>query len=488
MVKIRLTYIFSIISMIFLITILFFIQKRESKLVIKEEEIEKVPFEEEIIEGKKEKESFMGVYVKGEKIGYVETKEIPKIDGYEINQRMVIEVIMLGEKKVVSAQTIVNTDKDFRLRNFDFILNSPDQKISLKGERIGTKLKIYYKDREEEIELGETAFLPVTLEAFLKEKEIKKGEKISFKMFDPSVKQVADAILFYKGEEKIDYKNKKIKASLYEYEFAGITQRIYIKDGEIIKEELPFDMVLLKEDKREAIKISEKPIDLLFKYAVKPTGKKINLNAKRILYTISNINPEILDLEFGNQKLMEKGNDYAIVEVKKPEIEFVKEINLSEDLKKYLGSSLFVQPDNKEIRDSAKKWAKGEDFTQKSKILLYKVYNYLSKEPSVTIPSAIEVLNSKKGDCNEHSILYASLLRSIEIPCEIVVGLIYQEGFFWYHAWNVVYLNKWIFVDPTYSEFPASPLHIMLKIGEIEKQAEIAPIVGKIKIEVLEID
>ena len=489
MVKIRLTYILSTISIIFLFIILFFIQKRESKLVIKEEEFEKIPIEEEeIIEGKKEKESFMSVYVKGEKIGYVETKEIPKIDGYEINQRMVIEVIMLGQKKVVSAQTVVNTDREFRLRNFDFILNSPDQKMNLKGERIGTKLKIYYKDREEEIELGETAFLPVTLEAFLKEKEIKKGEKISFKMFDPSVKQVADAILFYKGEEKIAYKNKKIKVSVYEYEFAGITQRIYIKDGEIIKEELPFDMVLLKEDKEEAIKISEKPIDLLFKYAVKPIGKKINLNAKRILYKISNINLKNLDLEFGNQKLIEKGEDYAVVEVKKPEIEIVKEININEDLKKYLGSSLFIQPDEKEIRDSAIKWAKGEDFTQKSKNLLYKVYNYLSKEPSVTIPSAIEVLNSKKGDCNEHSILYASLLRAIGIPCEIVVGLIYQEGFFWYHAWNAIYLNKWIFVDPTYSEFPASPLHIMLKIGEIEKQAEIAPIVGKIKIEVLEVE
>ncbi|MEO0275626.1 MAG: transglutaminase domain-containing protein, partial [candidate division WOR-3 bacterium] len=359
--------------------------------------------------------------------------------------------------------------------------------MKLKGEIIGTKLKLYYKERVEEIELGEVAFLPVTLEAFLKEKKIKEGEKISFRMFDPSVKQVADAILFYKGKEKIDYKNKKIETDVYEYEFAGIKQRIYLKDNEIIKEELPFDMVLLKEEKNEAIKISEKPIDILFKYAVKPKGKKVSLMANKIIYKLSNIDPSILDLEFGNQRLIEKGKDYAIIEVEKPQIEEVKELIINEELKDYLKPTLFIQSDNEEIRDSALKWAKGENYTQKSKNLMHKVFTYLSKEASVTIPSAIEVLHNKKGDCNEHSILYTSLLRAIGIPSEIVVGLIYQEGYFWYHAWNAVYLNKWVFVDPTYFEFPASCLHIMLKMGEIEKQAEVAGIVGKIEIEVIEI-
>ena len=487
MVRIRLTYIISGVSFFLLLLILFFIQKRESKLIIKEEEIEKIPLEEEIIEGKKVKEYWMGVYIRDEKIGYVETREVEKPFGFEINQRMVIQAIMLGEKKRISAQTIVNTDKDFRLKDFDFFLFSPDQEMKLKGERIGTKLKLYYEERFEEIELGEVAFLPVTLEAFLKEKKIKEGERITFRMFDPSVKQVADAILFYKGKEKINYKGKKIDTQVYEYEFAGIKQRIYIKDNEIIKEELPFDMVLLKEKKEEAVRISEKPIDILFKYAVKPKGKKISLNAKEIVYKISNIDPSILDLEFGNQKLIEKGKDYAIIKVERPLLEDVREIKIDEELKKYLKSTLFIQSDNKEIRDSAIRWAKGEDYTKKSKSLMQKVFTYLSKEACVTIPSAIEVLRNKKGDCNEHSILYASLLRAIGIPSEIVVGLIYQEGYFWYHAWNAIYLNKWIFVDPTYFEFPASCLHIMLKTGEIEKQAEVAGIVGKIEIEVIEI-
>lgn len=488
MVRFKSTYIISIISIILLITILFIIQKRETKITIFPEELEKIPGEEEIISPEKIKIEWMGVYLRNEKIGYVETKVIEKQKGFEINQRMFIQVIMLGEKKTVTAQTIVNTDKNYRLKDFDFFLISPDQKIKLKGERKGKKLILSFRERKEEIDLGETAFLPVTLEAFLKEKKLKEGEKLTFRMFDPSVKQVSDATLWYKGKEKILFKKEEVEADVYEYIFAGISQRIFIKEGEIIKEELPFDMVLLKETQEEAIKLGEKPIDLLFKYAIKPEGKNLKIGAKRVIYKLSNINIDNLDLEFANQKLLNKGDDYAVIEVIKPEIKEINRLNLDDKLKEFLKPSLFMQCENPEIIDTAKKWAYGKSLTEKARNLLNKVFNYLSKEPSVTIPSALDVLHDKKGDCNEHSILYATLLRAIKIPSQIVVGLIYQEGYFWYHAWTAVYLGEWIFTDPTYAEFPASPLHIMLKLGEIEKQAEVAPIVGRIKIEVIEVE
>lgn len=488
MVKVRLTYIFSAISFILLVVILFFIQKREAHVTISPRELEKIPGEEEILGPQKTEVSWMGVYLRGEKIGYIETKEIEKPGGFEISQRMFIQVIMLGEKKGVTAQTIVNTDKDFRLKTFDFFLISPDSKMKLKGQRKGTKLILSYGDRKETVELGETAFLPVTLEAFLKDKKIKEGEKLAFKMFDPSVKQVADATLYYKGKEKIELKDREIETDVYEYEFAGITQKIFMKNSEIVREEIPFDMVLVKESREEASKLGEKPIDLLFKYAVKPKGSGVKLDAKRVVYRLSNINPDVLDLEFDGQKVVQKGEDYAVIEVKKASLMGVDKININENLKKFLNPTLFIQCENPEVIDTARKWAKGKNITMKAENLLYKVFNYLAKEPSVTIPSAIDVLHSRKGDCNEHSILYATLLRAIGIPSQIAVGLIYQEGYFWYHAWNAVYLDKWIFADPTYAEFPASPLHIMLKLGEIEKQAEVAPIVGKIEIEILEID
>jgi len=76
-------------------------------------------------------------------------------------------------------------------------------------------------------------------------------------------------------------------------------------------------MVLIKETREEAAKLGEKPVDLLFKYAVKPMGKRIKSGAKKVVYRLSNINPEVLDLEFAGQKLIQKGENYAVIEVKK---------------------------------------------------------------------------------------------------------------------------------------------------------------------------
>ena len=52
----------------------------------------------------------------------------------------------------------------------------------------------------------------------------------------------------------------------------------------------------------------------------------------------------------------------------------------------------------------------------------------LDKKPTVSLPSALEVLRTKVGDCNEHTALYVAMARSIGIPARIAVGLTYVRG------------------------------------------------------------
>ncbi|MEO0075502.1 MAG: transglutaminase-like domain-containing protein, partial [candidate division WOR-3 bacterium] len=89
------------------------------------------------------------------------------------------------------------------------------------------------------------------------------------------------------------------------------------------------------------------------------------------------------------------------------------------------------------------------------------------------------------GDCNEHAILYAALCRAIGIPCQICVGLVYVDNFFYYHAWNKVYLDKWISVDATFNQFPADATHIKFAEGELAEQATVLKIADKLKIRVI---
>src|SRR5690606_29572450 len=79
------------------------------------------------------------------------------------------------------------------------------------------------------------------------------------------------------------------------------------------------------------------------------------------------------------------------------------------------------------------------------------VYDTIAKEPLLSIPSAVDVLSSKKGDCNEHTVLFAALARAERIPTRIALGLVWSDDLrgFYYHAWPEVYAGAWIPMDPT---------------------------------------
>src|SRR5206468_233245 len=81
------------------------------------------------------------------------------------------------------------------------------------------------------------------------------------------------------------------------------------------------------------------------------------------------------------------------------------------------------------------------------------------------VPSALGVLASERGDCNESTVLYVALARAAGLPARPVAGLLYLDGRFYYHAWPEVYLGDWVAVDPAADQFPADAAHLRFVIG-----------------------
>ena len=84
--------------------------------------------------------------------------------------------------------------------------------------------------------------------------------------------------------------------------------------------------------------------------------------------------------------------------------------------------------------------------------------------------SAIEVLEKKAGVCDEMTILFLAMVRSLDIPGKYVSGLVYSDAFkeHWIpHAWAEVYIDgKWIPIDVTFGQFGwVDPTHIKMKEG-----------------------
>ena len=113
------------------------------------------------------------------------------------------------------------------------------------------------------------------------------------------------------------------------------------------------------------------------------------------------------------------------------------------------------------------------------------VFKNLKKEITVSIPNALEVLNSWKGDCNEHTQLYTALARGLGIPTRVASGLAFVNGKFYYHEWPEVYINDWVAVDPTFGQFPADASHLRFVVGGHAKQTELLRLMGTLQISVL---
>jgi hypothetical protein len=161
----------------------------------------------------------------------------------------------------------------------------------------------------------------------------------------------------------------------------------------------------------------------------------------------------------------------------------------------YLSPEPLLESDAPEIRAEAEKAVERVKGNRaRAEALTRYVNGLLEKKPTVSLPSALEVLRTRIGDCNEHTALYVAMARSIGLPARIAVGLVFVHGAFYYHAWPEVYVDEgvgrglWLPVDPTFNQFPVDTTHLRLARGGLDKQAAIMPMIGRLKMTVLDLE
>lgn len=162
------------------------------------------------------------------------------------------------------------------------------------------------------------------------------------------------------------------------------------------------------------------------------------------------------------------------------------------DLRDALEPEPLIQSDDERILDLAQQatarraqWR--QDPKQVARQLTHVVYRMLTKRVTFSVPNAVQVLETRQGDCNEHTVLYVALARALGLPARTAVGLVYLNGSFFYHAWPEVWLGEWVAVDPTFGQVPADAAHIRFIVGGLAQQVEIVRLIGNLDIEVLDL-
>lgn len=153
-----------------------------------------------------------------------------------------------------------------------------------------------------------------------------------------------------------------------------------------------------------------------------------------------------------------------------------------------LEPTTWIQSRDTRVVARAREITAGAKTTAERADLIYRwVHGSMRQEPAFTLPSTVDVLERMAGDCNEHAALFAGLARAAGVPTRVAAGLAYLQGRFYYHAWNEVLIDgRWVPVDPTFGENPASALRLRLAVGDLAEQMQIASMAGRLKVTVRE--
>jgi len=441
-------------------------------------------------------EHWYGIYMNDQKIGYALIELIRENQDrwimsseqsftFEANQTTVT---------MTSSETRTYEGENAELVSSQYINSSDAGSLAVDGKIIDNEYKVITdvlgRKTENRFDLPvETLDEALSIEIAAATNQLNKDSRFNFEVFvaDPPLtglyKHVASVI------DKISMVISGINTKVYEVRDSipqlGLgANTIYDEYGNMLSQEVPSMMMVLKSEPEEIARQIEVGYDILQDNIIKapngPANPRLVTEGKYIIsgYDISRLPKS----DWINIK--EFSSDSAEIIIRQLAKEsYALTIPIDDPkLEEYLKPEPLIQSDNTEIIDLALSIIGNEkNAFEATQLIIVWVFQNIKKEFSPDISNALQTLRSGRGDCGEHSALTAALLRAAGIPARIAAGVVYwpDGGGFAYHAWVEAFVGEWIQIDPTLNESFADATHIMLARGGLKNQ--LIAILGALK-------
>jgi transglutaminase-like putative cysteine protease len=440
-----------------------------------------------------------GVYYRNEKIGFTVSQTIATEDGFELQEDGRLQMSLFGAQTAAVIHTAARVDRVFTLRSFEFSLDPGTGPTTVSGRVDGLILRLSVTTssgtRTEDRPLTEPPVLALSLARRLADAGLESGARHRWIIFDPATLSSGAVTIDVGKRELVDVNGRRMPAFRTEMAYAGLVTTSWISDtGEVVRERSPMGLETVRErpeDARAMVVPYQVREDLLEASAVVPDSRERILEPR----DVRRLRLRMIGADLSGADVSGVGQtvDGDILEIADPQ--GYRSGPADPDIARYLKPEPFLESDAPEIIAEAAVAVKGVTGARaRAERLTRHVNAILDKKPTVSLPSAREVLRTRVGDCNEHTALYVAMARALGIPSRIAVGLVSVRGAFYYHAWPEVYLDEgngrglWLPVDPTLNEFPADATHVRLARGGLEKQAVILPLIGRLKITILDLE
>jgi hypothetical protein len=441
-----------------------------------------------------ERETWMNIFQNESKIGFSHSRLFEEPTGFRLTEAVQMRINTMGMVQDINLNTETRLNPDFTLRELDFEISSGRFRFGVRGSVNGNTLHATTESagssRSLEIPLNDKPYHFGSIIDAVAATGLKPGERYIFNIFDPASMGQADVIAEVMGQEIISSSGSDQLTTKVSLNFKGVSQLAWIGEkGDVVREKGLLGISLVKTDRKDALDglAVESTQDLTRAASVASNVLLENAEALQVLkIKIQGIPPQNLQLHGGRQTFKEQ-----VLTVEKEKLtDLAPELppqNLTALEKIFLRPSPFIQSDHQKIQDLAKE-VLGDDpgppLTRARKLVDW-VHTHIEKRPVLSLPDALSTLENRMGDCNEHAVLLAALARAAGIPTRLEAGLVYLKGRFYYHAWNLMYLGKWVTADALFGQLPADVSHLRLVTGSSDQQLDLMGVIGKIRLTVI---
>jgi hypothetical protein len=467
-------------------------------------------------------DSWMQIEHEGLPIGYshtwVDTNLKYDKTSYVLKNETILNFKMMGKEQWIIISVDATLDDQYSLQTFSAMISSTPYSTRITADRkkeglFNVSLSSPMGERNFEVTIPRDVVLYSPM-IEMTMKSLSPGQSMRLKTIDPLTLTVADLTIRAVRRENMVLEGESKMATLLNVSYQGMNVNTWIDaDGMILRQETPFGWVIRASTQHEIFgqrRKSYETVDLLSSMSVPVHGHMSYTRAFQPWKTC--LHGDFRDFnglaclplqKKGQRQFVEKQNENMTVITIHPQqppgrVNSVKE-EMPAEYHAWLASSPAIQSDNEKIRTLAKKIIGSETNSFIAAKLIYEwVYKNIVKQPAVSLPSALDVLDQLEGDCNEHTYLFVALARAAGLPACVNVGLLYSEaprgmdkteaakGAFYYHAWPAVYVGEWIEMDPTLGLPFVDAFYIRLINGEIENQLKLLGVLGKVRVDVME--
>ncbi|MFH0725246.1 MAG: transglutaminase-like domain-containing protein [Pseudomonadota bacterium] len=431
-----------------------------------------------------EKETWLNIYQEDQKIGYAHRKLEHQDTGFQLTDFTRMRLNTMGLIHTVEIRTTASLFSDLSLDAVDFSLKSHRFSFHAVGRVKDNVMIVTVDGREIRIALEGALYVTAIALDAVNAARLKPGDSAELAVFDPSTFGRQTIRVTAVERESLRIMERDVESLKVRVEVMGTEMNAWLdKDGAVLQEKGMLGFTLKQVTPESAL--DGEPL-----VAGKDLTRLVSVSAGKTIETPERLSLLKLTIDGVGGSLFIDGDrqewKQGILTVLREPLPDPEGIEVS-GMRDFLMATPFMESDHPDImRLSADIVSGGERPLEKAQKLVAWVHDNIEKRPVISVPSALETLKHRQGDCNEHAVLLAAMARASGIPAQVEAGLVYLNGRFYYHAWNVLFLGRWITADALMNQMPADVTHLRLVRGDPSKQVDLMGTIGRISLNILD--